>query len=71
VLASLPAGDQEAYEWVGTCSAEIVRGKVIRGVVIEVIDEPSMSQWTVCDIGNAQLLRSVDQAVCLVECLKG
>lgn len=54
-----------------TVSAEIIRGKVIRGLVIEVIDEPTVSQWTVCDVSDVQLLCGLDQAVCLVDCLKG
>lgn len=58
-------------EYIYTVSAEIVRGKVIRGLVIEVIDEPTVSQWTVRDVGDAQLLCCVNQGVCLVECLKG
>lgn len=57
--------------YIHTVSAEIVRGKVIRGLVIEVIDEPTVSQWTVCDVSDAQLLCCLDQAVCLVKCLKG
>lgn len=54
-----------------TLSAEIVRREVIGGVVVEIVDEPSMAQRAVGYIRHSELFGSFDQTVCFVDCLEG
>jgi hypothetical protein len=54
-----------------TLAAEIVGRKVIRRLVREVIDEPSMAQRAVGHICDAEFLGRVDQTVRLMQRLEG
>lgn len=54
-----------------TRSSEVAGGKVLGCLEWKVVDEPSVTQWTVGNVGNLQLLGSFDQTICLVDRLKG
>jgi hypothetical protein len=43
-----------------TCATEIIRGKVIGRLVVEVIHKPPVSERAVCNVGDAQLLGCFD-----------
>lgn len=54
-----------------TLPPEIIRCKVIRRLIIEVINKPAMAQGTVRNVCGAQFLAGIDQVICLVQCLEG
>jgi hypothetical protein len=43
-----------------TGSAEIIRSEIVGGFIVEVIDEPTMSQWAISHIGHAQFFGCLD-----------
>lgn len=54
-----------------TVTAEVIGRKVVRGVVVEVINKPSVAEGTVCNVGNIELLGGIDQVICFVHSLEG
>lgn len=50
---------------------EVIRRKVIRRLDVKVIGKPTFSKRTISDVGHTELLAGVDQAVRLVDRLKG
>jgi len=54
-----------------TCSAEVVGSEVIRGLVVEVVHEPTVSERTVGYVGNVEFTSGVEEAVGLVQGLEG
>lgn len=54
-----------------TVSTEIVRCKVIRRLVVKVVNEPAVSKRAVGDIGHSKFLASFNQTVRLMNSLEG
>lgn len=54
----------------GNGTTEVVRGKIIRRVVLEVVYEPAMAEGAVRYVGYVQLFACVDQAICLMQCFE-
>ena len=53
-----------------TISTKVVLCKILRGIVVEVVDEPAVAKRAVCDVCHAQLPGCVDKTIGLVQRLK-
>ena len=53
-----------------TIFPEVVSRKVVRGVVVEVVDKPAMTERAVRYVGYTELLGHIDEPVSLMHCLE-
>ena len=58
-------------EWQLTFATVVVLREIIRRVERKIFNQPTVSQRSVCDKGNVEFTGCVDEAVALVDGLKG